>query len=192
MAGAHLMLATELIRVVEQAGGPLEPDGDGLVVEAPEPLPEPIMTELRAHKAEVLVALAGPSARASSGNDDLLRRAHLAVVPGLSDPEDIQAWLLERAAMREDSGTTRVDADKLVFDELLWIWHAANPIPLDPGQCAACGTAFVPPVMSLPDGASVCDKADHGCLIAYGNGRRMEAVDALRDMGIKPPAWWEL
>ncbi len=42
----------------------------------------------------------------------LLRRAHLAVVPDLSDPEDIRVWLDERAAMREmGSGTTRVDAD---------------------------------------------------------------------------------
>ena len=39
-----------------------------------------------------------------------------------------QVWLHERAAMREDSGIVRVDADKLVFDELLWIWHAANPV----------------------------------------------------------------
>lgn len=174
------MLAADLIRVVEQAGGHLEPDGDGLVVEAPEPLPESIMAELRAHKAEVLVALAGKSARPSSGNDDLLRRAHLAVVPDLSDPEDIQAWLIERAAMREvGSGTTKVDANKLVFDELLWIWHAANPVTLAPGQCAACGTAFEPPVMSLPDGAQVCDQSDHACLIAYGNSRRMEAAKAL-------------
>ncbi len=77
------MLAADLIRAVEQAGGHLVQDGDGLVVEAPAPLPEPIMTELRAHKTEVLVALAGQTARASSGNDDLLRRARLAVVPDL-------------------------------------------------------------------------------------------------------------
>ena len=123
----------------------------------------------------------------------LLRRAHLAVIPDLSDPEDIRAWLIERAAMREiGSGTTRVDADKLVFEELLWIWHAANPVTLAPGQCAACGTAFEPPVMSLPDGAQVCDQPGHACLIACGNGRRMEAVNALGSLGIKPPTWWEL
>ena len=139
------MLAVDLIRAVKQAGGHLEPDGDGLVVEAPEPLPEPIMTELRARKAEVLIALAGQSASASSGRDDLFRRAHLAVVPDLSDSEDIQAWLDERAAMREDSGIVRVDADKLVFDELLWIWHAANPVEHAPGQCAACGIAIQSP-----------------------------------------------
>ncbi len=187
------MVAADLIRAVEQAGGHLEPDGDGLVVEAPEPLPEPIMIELRARKAEVLVAMAGQSARASSGNEESLRRAHLAVVPDLSDPEDIQTWLLERAAMREvDSGTTRVDADRLAFDELLWLWHAANPVARDPGTCAACDTAFEPPVMSLPDGAQVCDKPDHGCLITYGNGRRLEAVKTLKAMGIEPPAWWGL
>ena len=187
------MIAADLIRTVEEAGGHLVPDGGDLVIEAPEPLAESLMVELRAHKAEVLVALAGQSARASSGNDDLLRRAHLAVVPDLSDPEDIQAWLIERAAVREvGSGTTRVDADKLVFDELLWLWHAANPAALAPGRCAACGTAFVPPVMSLPDGAQVCNRPDYVCQIAYGNGRRTEAVKALGGMGIVPPAWWEL
>ncbi len=126
-----------------------------------------------------------------TGVESLIRTAHLAVVPDLSDPEDIQTWLIERAAMREvGSGTTRVDADKLSFDELLWIWHAANPVAFAPGECAACGTAFEPPVMSLPDGAQVCDQPGHACLIAYGSGRRAEAVNALRGLGIAPPAWW--
>ena len=57
------MIAADLIRTVERAGGHLEPDGDGLVVEAPKPLPEPIMTELRAHKAEVIDFLNRPVAR---------------------------------------------------------------------------------------------------------------------------------
>ncbi len=134
-----------------------------------------------------------PQAFKLTPDGSLLRRAHLAVVPDLSDPEDIRVWLDERAAMREvGSSTTRVDADKLAFDELLWIWHAANPVTLDPGQCAACGIAFEPPVMSLPDGAQVCDQPDHGCLIAYGNGRRMEAAKALEGIAIAPPMWWEL
>ena len=94
--------------------------------------------------------------------------------------------------MREDSGTPRDVAEKAVFDELLWIWHAANPVEHAPGRCAACGTAFEPPFLSLPDGAQVCDRPDHPCLIAYGNGRRMEAVKALEGMGIARPMWWEL
>ncbi len=125
-----------------------------------------------------------------TGVESLTRAAHLAVVPDLSDREDIRVWLDERAAMREDSGTVRMDADKAAFDELLWLWCAANPVEHVPGRCAACGTAFEPPVMSLPDGAQVCDKPDHPCLIAYGNGRRMEAVNALRGMGREPPMWW--
>ena len=134
----------------------------------------------------------GRNGTIGTGGESLLRRAHLAVVPDLSDPEDIQTWLLERAAIREDSGTPRDDADKAAFDELLWIWPAANPVEHVPGKCAACGTAFEPPVMVLPDGAQVCDKSDHGCLIVYGNGRRMEAVKALEGMGIAQPAWWAL
>ncbi len=122
----------------------------------------------------------------------ILRRAHLAVVPDLSDIDDIQVWLHERAAMREDSGTARADADTAAFDELLWLWCAANPIEYAPCQCAACGTTLGPPVMSLPDGAQVCDRPGHQCLITYGNSRRTAAVNALRDMGIEPPMWWEL
>jgi hypothetical protein len=128
----------------------------------------------------------------AEADKSLLRRARLAIVPDLSDPEDIQAWLHERGGMREDSGTLRVDADKAAFDELLWLWCAANPADHAPDQCAACGTAFAPPVMSLPDGAQVCDRPDHPCLISYGNGRRMEAVRALEAMGIAQPAWWAL
>jgi hypothetical protein len=114
-------------------------------------------------------------------------------VPDLSDPADTQVWLHERAAMRElGSGITTVDADKAAFDELLWLWCAANPVEHALGQCAACGTAFEPPFLSLPDGAQVCDQPDHPCLISYGNGRRMEAVKALAGMGIVQPAWWAL
>ena len=57
------MLAADLIRTVERAGGHLEPDGDGLVVKAPEPLPESIMVELRARKAEVIDFLNRPVTR---------------------------------------------------------------------------------------------------------------------------------
>ncbi len=135
----------------------------------------------------------GANGANGTGVESLIRAAHMAVVPDLLDPEDIQAWLIERAAMREvGSGTTRVDADRLAFDQLLWIWHAANPVEHTPGQCAACGTAIETPVMSLPDGAQVCDQTDHACLIAYDNKRRMEAVKALDGMGIAQPMWWEL
>ena len=134
----------------------------------------------------------GTNGTIGTGGEGLIRAAHLAVVPDLADAKKIRAWLDERAAMREESGTSRADADKLAFDQLLWLWCVANPVEHAPGQCAACGTAFEPPVMSLPDGAQVCDQSDHACLIAYGNSRRMEAAKALAGMGIAPPMWWEL
>ncbi len=124
--------------------------------------------------------------------DQNLIRAALAVVPDLSDPEDIRAWLDERAAIREDSGTARADAETVAFDQLLWLWCEANPRQHTSGQCAACGRPFGAPVMSLPDDSQVCDKPDHACLIFYGNGRRMAAVGALKGLGIEPPRWWEL
>ena len=139
--------------------------------------------------------LTGPNGtKDTNGTEErtLIQASHLALVPNLSEPEEIRVWLVERAAMRECSGASRVDADALAFDQLLWIWHAANPTEHAAGQCAACGTAFEPPVMSLPDGATVCDKPDHDCLISYGNGRRMEAVKALKSLGVAPPQWWEL
>ena len=119
-------------------------------------------------------------------------RIVLLAVPDLSDPEDIRVWLDERAAMREDSGTARADAEKVAFDQLLWLWCEANPSQHTSGQCAACGTPFGAPVMSLPDGSQVCEKPDHACLISYGNGRRMTAVRALKGLEIEPPRWWEL
>ncbi len=39
---------------------------------------------------------------------------------------------------------------------------------------------FEPPVMSLPDGAQVCDRPDHPCLIAYGNAVERSGAGALK------------
>ena len=46
-----------------QTTAKMEDMGDDLVIEAPEPLPEPIMVELRQHKAEVINFLNWPVAR---------------------------------------------------------------------------------------------------------------------------------
>ena len=64
--------------------------------------------------------------------------------------------------------------------------------PGSPNPATVKAGYLQPPVMALPDGARVCDKPGHACLITYGNGRRMEAVGALGSLGIKPPTWWEL
>ncbi len=103
------MQAVELIRAVERAGGHLEPDGDGLVVEAPEPLPEPIMTDLRAHKAEVIDFLTRPVAKVvllhcppgvpetwTQGMADLLAMACPASCPAMAPEEACLIWELRQ------------------------------------------------------------------------------------------------
>ncbi len=125
MAGAHLMIAADLIRTVEQAGGHLEPDGDGLVVEAPKPLPKSIITELRAHKAEVIDFLTRPVARVvllhcppgvpeawTQGVADLLAMARPASCPEAKwqvSCEDAYRFLRDHAARAHGLGWTEYD-----------------------------------------------------------------------------------
>ena len=52
--GPEILLRDSRIRI---ASHHLGPDGDSLLVEAPKPLPEPIMIELRAHKADAALVL---------------------------------------------------------------------------------------------------------------------------------------
>ncbi len=119
------MQAAELIRIVGQAGGHLEPDGDSLLVEAPEPLPEPIMTELRAHKAEVIDFLTRPVARVvllhcppgvpetwTQGMADLLAMACPASCPAEQWKvlrEDAYTFLRDHAARAHEVGWTVLD-----------------------------------------------------------------------------------
>ncbi len=168
-----------LIEAVERAGGKLTPVGGRLRISAPQALPETIMAKLRAHKAELLATLAG-------------QRSRLAAVPNLGDPDDIRAWLGNRAARHEATGCGDTGAACLAYDRLLWLWCKANPTANPIGHCAACGAEFHTPVFPLPDGAHVCDKPDYSCLITYGNGRRQEAVEHLCRIGIEPPEEWEL
>ena len=119
------MIAADLIRNVEQAGGHLEPDGDGLVVEAPKPLPESIMTELRAHKAEVINFLTRPVAKVvllhcppgvpeawTQGVADLLAMSRPASCPDAKWQalrEDAYTFLRDHAARAHEVGWTGVD-----------------------------------------------------------------------------------
>ncbi len=119
------MQAAELIRIVGQAGGHLEPDGDSLVVEAAEPLPEPIMTELRAHKAEVINFLTRPVAKVvllhcppgvpetwTQGMADLLAMACPASCPAERWKvlrEDAYTFLRDHAARAHEVGWTVLD-----------------------------------------------------------------------------------
>jgi hypothetical protein len=89
-------------------------------------------------------------------------------------------------------GVPEQEADKLAYDRLLWLWAAGNPREHRRGLCAGCGRPPSPEPFDLPDGAKVCFRTDHDCLINYGNARRRQAADALAELGVYAPETWEL
>ncbi len=179
------MLAADLIRTVEQAGGHLEPDGDGLVVEAPKPLPESIMTELRAHKAEVIDFLTRPVARVVllhspigvpgewvQGVANLLAMARPASCPAAKWQvlrEDSYTFLRDHAARAHGLGWTALDLfgvhrtrPWVRFDVmgLVPLLAAAKVVTLSEGQA----------VIEKPNGARLtfrrrADAPNEACLI---------------------------
>ena len=179
------MQAAELIRTVERAGGHLEPDGGGLVVEAPEPLPEPIMIELRAHKAEVIDFLTRPIARVVllhcppgvpeawvQGVADLLAMACPASCPNArwqTLREDAYTFLQDHAARAHELGWMEHD---------LFTVHRARPwvrfdcmglVPLLNGS-RVTALSDIEAVIERPNGARVTFRRrgqvpDETCLI---------------------------
>ena len=164
------MIAADLIRTVERAGGHLEPDGDGLVVEAPKPLPEPIMTELRAHKAEVIDLLTRPVARVvllhcppgvpeawTQGVADLRAMARPASCPDAKWQtlrEDAYRFLRDHAARAHGLGWTALD---------LFGVHPAKPW----ARFDAMG------LVPLLNGAMVVALSDSEAVIEKSNGTRL-------------------
>jgi hypothetical protein len=170
--------AQEVVRAGTAAGANLFADGDKLSVTAPRPLPDELVEALRRSKAEILHLLS------ADGVDDDLR------LPAL----DLQWWhdfFNERAAHREfDGGYSRVDAERLVFGEMILEWHRRYSAPRDPHRCAGCGDDLVGEnILALCDGARVHFDGVRGvnCITTYGKKWRGSAVAALRAIGLVPP-----
>ena len=71
-----MSVAHQLIQRVEAAGGRLSPRGDRLRMEAPKPLPDALIEELRQHKGEVMALLEGGAASAVDGRDEGVLASH--------------------------------------------------------------------------------------------------------------------
>ncbi len=86
------MMVDQLLQTIAQAGGSVTVDGGNLVLEAPRPLTEALLAEVKRHKADLLGALTQP------GNlDTLLTEAcqgvegiDAATFRALLSPEDIE------------------------------------------------------------------------------------------------------
>ncbi len=193
------MLAADLIRTVEQAGGHLEPDGNGLVVEAPKPLPEPIMTELRAHKAEVIDFLNRPVARVVllavppgvpeawvQGVADLLAMAQPASCPGAKWQtlrEDAYRFLRDWAAQARELDWTALDQFG-VHPEKPWVrFDCMGLVPLLNGA-KVVALSNTGAVIEKPSGARLtfrrrADVPNEACLI-WDIGRKRTCLAVAR------------
>lgn len=97
-----------------------------------------------------------------------------------------------------NSGTHPADTkqgatDQRAYAAALVDWQCQHPPSTDPTRCAACGDpiAYVgTDWRPLADGAVVHYAGSHGlrCWQRWGDMRRQDAVAALADMGIVPPA----
>ena len=100
------MSTGDLLQAVAEAGGRLIPEGgDKLTVEAPAPLSDDLMAELRAHKAEILAYLTRP-------------------VPTC---EEVTAWPLSKV----DTRRLRIKIRSRLLGCDLWLVAKGDPGPGD-------------------------------------------------------------
>jgi hypothetical protein len=176
-----------LVKAVHDAGGRLAIAGGKLKVSAPEPLPDALVGELRAHKAEVLTYL--------NKRADILCPAALTGAPATDDGTDWRHDYEERAAIAEhDGGLDRAEAECRAFEAAVVHWMNCNP-PTDPGpdHCAGCGGPLghigrdsVPVIRGNGEHVWVHHRCHHRLMAR----RYAEAVEALAAMGLTPPTGW--
>ena len=162
------MSAAEALRAAHAAGITVMFDGEDLVLEASAEPPQAVLDLLARHKLSILA---------------LLRPGQ-----GGWTAEDWRARFDERAGFLEhDGGLLRVEAEVQAFESCLVEWLNRNPSPSPAGRCAWCGKAETPSANVLPFGAGEHYEWLHAeCWALWYQGRREEAVLALRGMGIAP------
>ena len=126
---------------------------------------------------------------------DLLVRHKLSIVALLRSSqdgwtaEDWQARFDERAGFLEhDGGWSRLEAEVQAFDCCVVEWLNQHPALSQSGRCAWCGKPQTPSAVVLPFGAGEHHAWLHAeCWPRWHQSRRVEAVMALRGMGITRP-----
>ena len=138
--------AAALVRRVEDAGGCVLVDGDRVRVKAPEPLPDALMIEMRAAKAEIV---------------------------RLFQSQWVDRYE-ERAGILEfDAGLTRTEAEARAWEFMMVEWQNENPPKnLGPNACSQCGQGGEV-LLPLVAGCWVHDRC-HSALMA--ERRRLAAM----------------
>jgi hypothetical protein len=165
------MSAAEVLKAARAAGIELGLDGDDLLLAAAAPPPASLLDLLSQDKAGI-VALLRP------GRD------------GWS-AEDWRAYFDERAGIAEfDGGLPRPEAENRAFECCVVEWLNRNFERSPPGCCLACGGGDHAHDALLPHGIEPTGHVwlHSRCWPSWRTARKAEAVIALAEMGIAPPA----
>jgi hypothetical protein len=169
------MNAAEVLDAALAAGVRLAAAGSTLVLASSDPPPPAVLDLLRAHKSEIMAAIAAANV-VSHETDD-------AVV-------DWRGWYEERAAIRQfDGGYTREEAARFAWGEAEDRWHRAHGEQISRDLCAGCRRRIgEDEALDLADGSRVHFDGGNGCLIKHGERWRTAATRALSALGLRPPA----
>jgi hypothetical protein len=165
------MSAAEILRKARSAGIDLRVEGDDLALHAQAPPPADLLQRLARYKPEIVALL-------RQGRD------------GWST-EDWQVYFDERAGIAEfDGGLPRREAEARAFECCLVEWLNRSFERSPPGRCHACGGGDHAHEVLVPHGIEPTGHVwlHSRCWPDWYAGRKAEAVEALKAMGIAPPA----
>ncbi len=167
------MSAPTALKLAHEHGVRLGVDGSDLIMEAAREPPSEVMDTLRRHKEEIVALLAASKEDWSA--------------------TEWESFYDERAGIAECvGGLPRAEAEANAFESCVVEWMKRNPGPSEPGRCAWCG-AFetVGCSVIVPFGPNGSAKAGshtwlhHACWSPWRHDRRVRAIEALREFGIK-------
>ncbi len=111
------------------------------------------------------------------------------------DADDWRGFFEERAAIAEhDGGVLRAEAEARAFDCCVAQWMAYNPPAANgPDRCAHCGGAMADnEALPFLNGAGGHVWMHGRCHAGWMARRKADAVRALSDFGLRPPALVEI
>ncbi len=164
------MTAAQALGAAHAAGIRIATDGRDLLLEAGKPPPIQVLTELAAHKNELISLL--------QARDD-----------GWS-ADDWQAFFDERAGIAEfDGGLSRERAEARAFACCVAEWLNRHPMLSPPVYCAGCGRGDDAHDPLVPHGADAIGHAwlHSRCWPAWRAQRREKAQQTLSSLGIRSP-----
>lgn len=164
------MSAAYALKVARDAGVRVGIDGDTLTLDAEAAPPSALLDLLVHHKAQVVA---------------LLRHCN----SGWSG-DDWRALYDEWAGTAEfNDGSPRPEAEARAFKRCIDEWLNQNPVFSPPGRCLACGGVENTDDVLLPFGSEPTGHVwlHSRCWPAWYAGRKAEAGEALKVMGIEEP-----